>query len=90
MQLVESSRYHYHFTTQTQQIYQLLQMAIAMAIELGISHRPRKPVIDISANKNVKSMSPEVEREAQRAYLGCYHLSSGYRNLLLLREIRLC
>ena len=75
--LTRYNRYHFYFTTQTQQIYQLLQIAIAMAVELGISHKPRKPVIDISANKNMKLMSPEVEREAQRAFLGCYHLSAG-------------
>ncbi|KAL6720618.1 hypothetical protein ACLMJK_002543 [Lecanora helva] len=80
--LIHWIRYHFHFTTQNQQIYILLQIAIGMAIELGTSHRSRKPVIDISANKNLSSVAPEIVREAQRSFLGSYFLSSWYIFLL--------
>ncbi|ERF73018.1 hypothetical protein EPUS_07112 [Endocarpon pusillum Z07020] len=72
------NRYHQHFKPQAQQIYQLLQLAISMAIDLGISHKPDKPVMDISAGNKTASVSPNEEREGQRAFLGCYYLSVAF------------
>lgn len=50
-----------------------------MAIDLGISHEPHKPVVDISAGNKAAPVSPKEEREGQRAFLGCYYLSIAYR-----------
>lgn len=76
--LIYLAWYHQHFKPQTQQIYQLLQLAISMAIDLGISHEPHKPVVDISAGNKAAPVSPKEEREGQRAFLGCYYLSIAF------------
>ncbi|KAI9765807.1 MAG: hypothetical protein M1840_007089 [Geoglossum simile] len=76
--LIYLAWYHFHFRPQTQQIYQLLQLAIGMAIDLGYNHKKKKPLIDITGKSRSEPMSPSEEREAQRALLGCYYLSSTF------------
>ncbi|KAI4154546.1 MAG: hypothetical protein LQ341_000329 [Variospora aurantia] len=69
---------------QSQQIYQLLLLAISMATDLGILHRRKKPVIEISTSSitEIPTISPEVQREAQRACLACYYLSTSISGAL--------
>ncbi|KAI9858208.1 MAG: hypothetical protein M1813_007857 [Trichoglossum hirsutum] len=76
--LIYLAWYHFHFKPQTQQIYQLLQLAIGMAIDLGYNQKRKKPLIDITGKSRSEPMSPSEEREAQRALLGCYYLSSTF------------
>lgn len=71
------SRYHFHFNPRTQQLGLLLQLAIGMAIELGIGQRRKKPLIDISGQYGSKPVNADTERDAQRAFLGCYYLSTA-------------
>ncbi|KAL8918835.1 MAG: hypothetical protein Q9172_005249 [Xanthocarpia lactea] len=82
--LIYLAWYHYHFSPQSQQIYQLLLLAISMATDLGILHRRKKPVIEISTSSitEVPTISPEVQREAQRACLACYYLSTSISGAL--------
>jgi len=74
-------RYHFHFHPRTQQIYQLLQLAIGMTIDLGFHEKPRKPMIDLShySRSNHSSAPGQAYHsgEARRALLGCYYLSSA-------------
>lgn len=76
-------RYHLYFNPDRQQVYQLSQMAIAMAIDLGINRKAQDPA---SMNNSVVSIpfsfphvlnsriSPE-EMENRRTFLGCYYIS---------------
>lgn len=75
--LTFADRYHYHFNPRTQQLGQLLQLAIGIAIDLGINQKPKKPLIDISGRSLAGTPPPRKQREAQRAYLGCYYLSTA-------------
>jgi hypothetical protein len=76
-------RYHYYFKPERQQIYQLSQMAAAMAVDLGITQPRQSPTQQnnftiLNATPQVFSprKSPE-EIEAKRTFLGCYYLSSS-------------
>lgn len=65
-------RYHYHLKPQAQQIHQLFPLVVSMAADLAISHKPKRPVIQRLAKSQAKSKSPSEQREAHRAFLGCY------------------
>lgn len=71
------NRYHFHFHPRTQQLGLLLQIGIGMAIELGITQKRKKPMIDISGEYGSRPVNTAKEREAQRAFLGCYYLSTA-------------
>ena len=51
-------------------------MAIAMAFDLGISGGPKKAISKMSADGEANYLSLGEEREAQRALVGCYYLST--------------
>jgi hypothetical protein len=75
----DKSRYHFYFEPDREQLYQLSQMAAAMAIDLGIN----KPAQDATQNDN-RLMKRSVflpqsskELEAQRTFLGCYFLTTS-------------
>jgi hypothetical protein len=64
------------FSHKTQQIFFLHHLVIGLALDIGLHqdyqplhfpHRPKPP-----------SPSPRDQRERQRAFLGCYYLSSMY------------
>ncbi|KAF4624390.1 hypothetical protein G7Y89_g13783 [Cudoniella acicularis] len=69
--------YHFFFLTNTQQVYQLVQMAVTMTVDLGIN----KPTRDrIPSNLAILSCTPlaflpkrsSEELESRRTFLGCY------------------
>jgi hypothetical protein len=79
------SRYHYYFKPDSQQIYQLSQLLVAMAVELGITKRDHQPFYNMPFDPEDLGNKPELkareklqpaEIEAKRAFLGCYYLSS--------------
>jgi hypothetical protein len=76
-------RYQHFFRPERQQIYQLSQMVIAMAVDLEIS----RPAGDLSGalstfafgdsrTGSMRAHSFPSELEAMRTFLGCYYLSS--------------
>jgi len=70
--------YHFYFEPDREQIYQLSQMAAAMAIDLGFNKPPRDSgPTDVKAVRARLFMpkSPE-ELEEQRTFLGCYFLTA--------------
>ncbi|KAE9374683.1 hypothetical protein N431DRAFT_543935 [Stipitochalara longipes BDJ] len=75
--LVYLAWYHFYFEPDREQLYQLSQMAAAMAIDLGIN----KPTSD-SASNDVRALKAKLflpnldDFEAQRTFLACYFLTS--------------
>lgn len=69
--------YHFHFKPQSQQIYQLLGLVVSMVIDLGYHSQKRRARIDISGSHSDHPIGSAEEREIQRAFLGCYYLSSA-------------
>ncbi|KAH8676406.1 hypothetical protein BGZ60DRAFT_371863 [Tricladium varicosporioides] len=76
--------HHYFFEPQHQQIYQLCQIAVSMAIDLNITtseHNKRNGpsssfnLLSVIAEDNCKLTSSH-DAEAKRAFLGCYYISS--------------
>ncbi|EXJ90740.1 hypothetical protein A1O1_03844 [Capronia coronata CBS 617.96] len=68
--------YHHHFDPETQQFYQLLQLATAMAADLGL---PKK----FAGDDNNALQTPPIQtvedpiRNELRAFLLCYYLNCG-------------
>jgi hypothetical protein len=78
-----SVRYHRFFKPERQQIYQLSQMVIAMAVDLEISRAGSNLLDGLSAfavrDSRTSSMRAHrfpSELEVMRTFLGCYYLSS--------------
>ncbi len=78
-------RYHFHYIPRKEQSYQLLQMAIGMIIDLGLDQRPSVAMAwKVGLHLSHYKRNPRVEdeddeffsKEARRAYLGCYYLST--------------
>lgn len=76
-------RYHHFFKPERQQIYQLSQMVIAMAVDLEISRSGSNlsGSFSVSAFGDSRTGSMRAHRfpselEAMRTFLGCYYLSS--------------
>ncbi|MCJ1284003.1 hypothetical protein MMC26_003334 [Xylographa opegraphella] len=76
--LVYLAWYHFHFKPQVQQIYPLLHLAIGIAVDLGYHQQPKKPVVDYPVQTEGIPIVPSQSREAQRAFLGCYYLSTAF------------
>ncbi|MCJ1402734.1 hypothetical protein MMC11_005955 [Xylographa trunciseda] len=76
--LVYLAWYHFHFKPQVQQIYPMLHLAIGIAVDLGYHQKPKKPVVDYPVQTEGVSIVPSQSREAQRAFLGCYYLSTAF------------
>lgn len=74
-------RYHKYFKPERQQAYQLLQLAMAMAVDLGITKlNPTRdgaagdPPHPIDAKLCKPAVLPSIpQAEAQRTLLGCYY-----------------
>ncbi|MCJ1389439.1 hypothetical protein MMC18_002296 [Xylographa bjoerkii] len=76
--LVYLAWYHFHFKPQIQQIYPLLHLAIGIAVDLCYHQKPKKPVVDYPVQTEGVSIVSSQSREAQRAFLGCYYLSTAF------------
>jgi hypothetical protein len=74
--LVYLSRYHFVFSHKTQQLYTLQQLAIGLALDMGLHQRSKRSPIDFPGRPPAPPTSPEGQRERQRTFLGCYYLSS--------------
>ncbi len=79
------SRYHFYYIPKREQSYQLLQMTIGMCVDLGLNLRPaeavgRKLGLRLShyhkADQTLADHDAFYCREARRAYLGCYYIST--------------
>jgi hypothetical protein len=78
-------RYHFYYMPKRELSYQLLQMAIGMCVDLGLTLRPAEAVarkVGLRLSHYRKADQPSAKhdafysREARRAYLGCYYLST--------------
>jgi hypothetical protein len=69
-----SDRYHFVFSHKTQQIFFLHHLVIGLALDIGL-HQDYQP---LHLNRRTKPAppSPHYQRERERAFLGCYYLSS--------------
>jgi hypothetical protein len=77
--LVYLAYYHLFFEPQREQMYQLSQMAGAMAVDLGINKSSQDTVatdVRLVKARLFFPNSPE-ELEAQRTFLGCYFLTTA-------------
>ncbi|KAF2646519.1 hypothetical protein P280DRAFT_464726 [Massarina eburnea CBS 473.64] len=76
--LVYLSRYHFIFSHKTQQIYSLQQVAIGIALDMGLHQRSKRSVLDIPGQPPLAAtrVSTTEQRERQRTFLGCYYMSS--------------
>ncbi|KAJ5415116.1 hypothetical protein N7465_003811 [Penicillium sp. CMV-2018d] len=84
--LVHLAWFHFHFVPGSQQTYQYLQIAISMVIDLRLDQE----AADLLEKRT--ELGDAYIREACRAYLGCYYMSSiismssGKPNNLQFRE----
>ncbi|XMA12295.1 hypothetical protein WAI453_005086 [Rhynchosporium graminicola] len=84
--LIYLTWYHLYFHPDREQIYQLSQMAVAMAVDLGLD----KPVCPapkgFSASNNMPFITshplPSADIEGMRAFLGCYFLTTSICQVL--------
>ncbi|KAF2743330.1 hypothetical protein M011DRAFT_431426 [Sporormia fimetaria CBS 119925] len=74
--LVYLSWYHFVFSHKTQQIYTLVQLAVGLVHELGIYQEKNTAVLTV-LRSTPRPPSAKQLKERQRAFLGCYYLSSA-------------
>ncbi|PSN59287.1 hypothetical protein BS50DRAFT_565856 [Corynespora cassiicola Philippines] len=74
--IVYLSWYHFVFSHKTQQIFFLQQVAIGLALDLGLHQKTKRTLIDFPGIPKPSPLLPEDQRERQRTLLGCYYLSS--------------
>lgn len=84
---IQIIRHHQHFKPGNQQLYKLLQLAIALVVDLKLNETPPQPntkqkiAIDVL---HPLTEEPSYSRgifgtfEEKRALVGCYYLSSSY------------
>ncbi|KAF2823162.1 hypothetical protein CC86DRAFT_329762 [Ophiobolus disseminans] len=72
--LVYLSWYHFVFSHRTQQIFFLHHLVIGLALDIGL-HQDYQP-LNFPHRPKPPPPSPKDQRERQRAFLGCYYLSS--------------
>jgi hypothetical protein len=80
--MLTSVRYHLYFRPERESVYQLTQMTVSMAIELGINKPlPQATVAEEAIIPNppmvFRSRISPAELESRRTFLGCYYLSSA-------------
>lgn len=68
----ESFRFHFCLDPRSQQTFQYSQMLISMIFDLGLDQNTPNMLAQTSQPGDLYS------REAQRAYLGCFYISSVY------------
>ncbi|EFX02789.1 c6 zinc finger domain containing protein [Grosmannia clavigera kw1407] len=77
---------HLHMAPKTHQAYRLTAIAISMAVDYGITRRPgkgRHQQLNVETFNDLPRGLNVVDTEfwgleAQRAYLGCYHIATWY------------
>jgi hypothetical protein len=85
--LVYLSRYHFVFSHKTQQLYTLQQLAVGMALDMGLHQRSKRSLMDLPGRPPPPPLSSGEQQERQRTFLGCYYLSSTQvPNLPLLKH----
>ncbi|KAH6643721.1 hypothetical protein C7974DRAFT_4040 [Boeremia exigua] len=72
--LVYLSWYHYVFSHKTQQIFFLHHLVIGLALDIGL-HRDTRSLLFVRLKKP-DQVQPQMKRERQRTFLGCYYLAS--------------
>jgi hypothetical protein len=77
-----NNRYHFVFSHKTQQIFFLHHLVIGLALDIGL-HQDYQP-LQFPHRPKPTSPSPQNHRERERAFLGCYYLSSMYAPSLRL------
>lgn len=79
--LIYLAWHHHYLRHETQQIYQYLQLAIGMVVDLGLnkpkSQQRHSPSLSQNSMSRGKTTSEESTAEEERALLGCYALSCG-------------
>jgi len=77
--------YHYQFDPETQQIWLLLQLASALTITMDLNRNPTEVGFRIGSTNGTRDMAAEGNGQSDnltsiaaenRAFLGCYYLSS--------------
>jgi hypothetical protein len=71
-----SNRYHFVFSHKSQQIFFLHHLVIGLALDIGL-HKDYQP-LNFPHRPKPTPPSPQERRERERAFLGCYYLSSTY------------
>ncbi|KAL5117032.1 hypothetical protein ACEQ8H_005119 [Pleosporales sp. CAS-2024a] len=66
--------YHFVFSHKTQQIFFLHHLVIGLALDIGL-HRDYQP-LHFPHRPKPRPLDPRDQRERERAFLGCYYLSS--------------
>ncbi|KAF2265012.1 hypothetical protein CC78DRAFT_210696 [Lojkania enalia] len=74
--VVYLSWYHFVFSHKTQQTISLVQLAIGLAIDLGLHQKIKRPFTDFPGRPKQQPVSTKEQRERQRTLLGLYHLST--------------
>ncbi|ORY18170.1 hypothetical protein BCR34DRAFT_554339 [Clohesyomyces aquaticus] len=74
--IVYLSWYHFVFSHKTHQVFSLIQLAIGVALDIGIHQRSTHISFDFPGRPKPPAQSPAFDRERQRTFLGCYYLSS--------------
>lgn len=69
-------RYHFVFSHKTQQIFFLQQIAVGLALDLGLHQNLVRPPIDFPGRPPPQPPSPHEQLARQRTFLGCYYMSS--------------
>lgn len=73
-------RYHLHFNPDREQLYQLSQLAVSMAVDLGINKpAPRdttREVVAFMVGNSASLVDSAEVLEAKRTFIGCYYVSS--------------
>ncbi|KAF2469241.1 uncharacterized protein BDR25DRAFT_263691 [Lindgomyces ingoldianus] len=75
--IVYLSWYHFVFSHKTHQIFSLIQLAIGVALDIGLHQKQGLSFFEMPGRPKPPSPSPSEARERQRAFLGCYYLSSA-------------
>ena len=79
--LIYLAWHHHYMRHETQQIYQYLQLAIGMVVDLGLnkpkSQQRHPPTLSRNSMSRESITSEEGTAEEERALLGCYALSCG-------------
>lgn len=71
------------FSHKTQQIFFLHHLVIGLALDIGL-HRDYQP-LNFPHRPKPTPPTPSERRERERAFLGCYYLSSMYAHSIVVQ-----
>lgn len=69
-------RYHFVFSHKTQQIFFMQQLAIGLALDIGLHQKSIRSPVEVPGRPKPPPPAAEEQRERQRTFLGCYYLAS--------------